>query len=63
MMARILRQAGAANKTDIIVLFEVSNLRAGDKTMRPGDGVWLNFLGPDGQHYRRLIIDVSITTG
>ena len=55
LVARLLRQAGAA-KTDIIV-FEVSNLRQGDKT-RPGDVVWLNFcLGP-GQH---LLIDVSIT--
>ena len=53
MVARLIRQAGAA-KTDIV--FEVSNLRAGDKT-RPGDVVWLNFLGP-GQH---LLIDVSIT--
>ena len=53
MVARLLRQAGAA-KTDIV--FKVSNLRAGDKT-RPGDVVWLNFLGP-GQH---LLIDVSIT--
>ena len=51
-VARILWQAGAA-KTDIV--FEVSNLRAGDKT-RPGDVVWLSFLGP-GQH---LLIDVSI---
>ena len=53
VVARILRQAGAA-KTDIV--FEVSNLRQGDKT-RPGDVVWLNFLGP-GQH---LLIDLSIT--
>ena len=53
VVARLLRQAGAA-KTDIV--FEVSNLRAGDKT-RPGDVVWLHFLGP-GQH---LLIDVSIT--
>ena len=53
LVARLLRQAGAA-KTDIV--FEVSNLRQGDKT-RPGDVVWLNFLGP-GQH---LLIDVSIT--
>ena len=53
VVARLLMQAGAA-KTDIIV-FEVSNLRAGDKTM-PGDVVWLHFLGP-GQH---LLIDVSI---
>ena len=45
VVARILRQAGAA-KTDIV--FQVSNLRQGDKT-RPGDVVWLNFLGP-GQH-------------
>ena len=52
VVARILRQAGAA-KTDIV--FEVSNLRQGDKT-RLGDVVWLNFLGP-GQH---LLIDVSI---
>ena len=35
VVARLLRQAGAA-KTDIV--FEVSNLRAGDKT-RPGDGL------------------------
>ena len=55
VVARLLRQAGAA-KTDIV--FEVSNLRAGDKT-RPGDVVWLHFLGP-GQH---LLIDVSITAG
>ena len=40
------------------IVFEVSNLRAGDKT-RPGDVVWLHFLGP-GQH---LLIDVSITDG
>ena len=46
MVARLLRQAGAA-KTDIVL--EVSNLmRAGDKT-RPGDVVWLHFLGP-GQY-------------
>ena len=56
VVARILRQqAGAAKTADIA--FEVSNLRAGDKT-RPGDmTVWLNFLGP-GQH---LLIDVFIT--
>ena len=54
MVARILRQAGAA-KTDIV--FEVSNLRQGDNKTRPGDVVWLNFLGP-GQH---LLIDVPIT--
>ena len=53
VVARLLRQAGAA-KTDIV--FEVSNLRAGDKT-RPGDVVWLHVLRP-GQH---LLIDVSIT--
>ena len=53
LVAMLLRQAGPA-KTDIV--FEVSNLRQGDKT-RPGDVVWLNFLGP-GQH---LLIDVSIT--
>ena len=54
-VARLLRQAGAT-KTDIV--FEVSNLRrlrAGDKT-RPGDVVWLHFLGPG-----HLLIDVSIT--
>ena len=46
VVARLLRQAGAA-KTDIVL--EVSNLmRAGDKT-RPGDVVWLHFLGP-GQY-------------
>ena len=53
VVARLLRQAGAA-KTDIV--FEVSNLRAGDKT-GPGDVVWLHVLRP-GQH---LLIDVSIT--
>ena len=37
-------------------MFEVSNLRQGDKTRR-GDVAWLNFLGP-GQH---LLIDVFIT--
>ena len=47
VVARLLRQAGAA-KRDIV--FEVSNLRAGDKT-RPGDDVvWLNFLLGPGQH-------------
>ena len=54
MVARIPRQAGAA-KTDIV--FEVPNLKAGDKT-RPGDVVWLDFLLGRGQH---LLIDVSIT--
>ena len=44
LVARLLRQAGAA-KTDIV--FEVSNLKQGDKTTRPGDVVWLNFLGPN----------------
>ena len=39
-----------------LFVFEVCNLRQGDKT-RPGDVIWLNFLGP-GQH---LLIDVSIT--
>ena len=55
VVARILRQAGAAKMMDIV--FEVSNLRQGDKA-RPGDVVWLNFLGPGQQH---LLIDVSIT--
>ena len=49
-------QAGWGSQ-DRHIVFEVSNLRqAGDKT-RPGDVVWLNFLGP-GQH---LLIDVSMT--
>ena len=55
LVAKLLRQAGAA-KTDIV--FEVSNPRQGDKT-RPGDVVWLNFLGP-GQH---LLIDVCRIPG
>ena len=45
--ARILQQVGAADTDAYIAVFEVSNLRAGDKTTRPGDVLWLNFLGPE----------------